>query len=78
MFCIYRPSWAPTSSAITFPELHRKLNFTPEAIAGIFLGKITKWNDPALTQANPGVKLTDAPIVVIHRAGKPAAPPISL
>ncbi len=30
------------------------LNFTPEALAGIFLGKITKWNDPELMKANPG------------------------
>ncbi len=44
------------------------LNFTPEALAGIFLGKITKWNDPALAGPNPGVKLPDAPIVVVHRA----------
>src|ERR1022692_627203 len=34
-----------------------ELNFTPEAIAGIFLGKITKWNDPAIAKANPKEKL---------------------
>jgi phosphate transport system substrate-binding protein len=50
------------------PGVTQELNFTPEAIAGIFLGKITKWNDPALTQANPGVKLTGDNIVVVHRA----------
>ena len=33
------------------------LRLTPEAIAGIFLGKVTKWNDPALTAANPTVSL---------------------
>jgi len=44
------------------------LNFTPEALAGIFLGKITKWDDPALTGANKGVKLPSADIVVVHRA----------
>jgi phosphate transport system substrate-binding protein len=44
------------------------LNFTPEALSGIFLGKITKWNDPELMKANPGVKLPAADIVVVHRS----------
>ncbi len=44
------------------------LKFTPEALAGIFLGKIKKWNDPELTKVNPGVKLPDAEIVVVHRS----------
>ncbi len=44
------------------------LKFTPEIISGIYLGKITRWNDGALTSANPGVKLPWADIVVIHRS----------
>jgi phosphate transport system substrate-binding protein len=44
------------------------LNFTPDAIAGIFLGKITKWNDPAIADANKGVKLPGEDIVVVHRS----------
>ena len=44
------------------------LNFTPEALAGIFLGKITKWNDPEIVKANAGVKLPAADIVVVHRS----------
>ncbi len=44
------------------------LNFTPEALAGIFLGKITKWNDPAIASVNPGVKLPGDDIVVVHRS----------
>jgi phosphate transport system substrate-binding protein len=44
------------------------LNFTPEALAGIFLGKITKWNDPAIAGANKGVNLPAADIVVVHRS----------
>ena len=44
------------------------LNFTPDALAGIFLGKITKWSDPELAKANPNVKLPNADIVVIHRS----------
>jgi phosphate transport system substrate-binding protein len=50
------------------PGVTAELNFTPEALAGIFLGKITKWNDPALTSANPGVKLPGDDIVVVHRS----------
>jgi phosphate transport system substrate-binding protein len=44
------------------------LKFTPEALAGIFLGKITTWNDKAIASTNPGVKLPGDPIVVIHRS----------
>src|SRR5215472_6483885 len=44
------------------------LNFTPEAVAGVFLGKITKWNDPAIVGANKGVNLPAADIVVVHRS----------
>jgi phosphate transport system substrate-binding protein len=44
------------------------LNFTPEALAGIYLGKITKWNDPAIAGANKGVNLPAQDIVVIHRS----------
>jgi phosphate transport system substrate-binding protein len=50
------------------PGLSAELNFTPDALAGIFLGKITKWNDPAITSANPGVKLPSDDIVVVHRS----------
>src|SRR5713226_467904 len=45
-----------------------ELNFTPEALSGIFLGKITKWNDPAIVSANPGAKLPGDDIVVVHRS----------
>jgi phosphate transport system substrate-binding protein len=44
------------------------VKFTPEALAGIFLGKITSWNDKALTAANPAVNFPNQPIVVIHRS----------
>jgi len=44
------------------------LNFTPEALAGIYLGKITKWNDPAIAGANKGVNLPSQDIVVVHRS----------
>src|ERR1700688_1170899 len=41
-----------------------ELNFTQKALAGIYLGTITKWNDAAITGANPGVNLPNADIVV--------------
>ena len=44
------------------------LKLSREAYAGIFSGKITKWNDPAIAKANPDVKLPDAPINVVVRA----------
>ncbi len=50
------------------PGIPSGLNFTPEALAGIFLGKITKWNDPELAKANPKMKLPGADIVVVHRS----------
>lgn len=50
------------------PAVHADLNFTPAALAGIFLGTITRWNDPEIARANPGVKLPDDFILVIHRA----------
>jgi len=45
-----------------------ELNFTPEAIAAIFLGKVTKWNDPLIAGANKGVNLPGSEIVVVHRS----------
>ncbi len=44
------------------------LKLTPEAIAGIYLGKITKWNDPAIASANAGVTLPPRDIIVVHRS----------
>src|ERR1700690_1391648 len=44
------------------------LNFTQKALAGIYLGSITKWNDPEIAKANPGVNLPSSDIVVVHRS----------
>ncbi len=52
----------------TIPGVTAELNFTPEALAGIFLGTIRKWNDPAIAKANPNVKLPDTDIIVVHRS----------
>jgi phosphate transport system substrate-binding protein len=45
-----------------------KLKFTPDVIADIFLGKITKWSDPRIAAINAGVKIPDMGIVVVHRS----------
>jgi phosphate transport system substrate-binding protein len=45
-----------------------KLKFTPDILADIFLGKITKWNDPRVASANAGVSLPDQAIIVVHRS----------
>jgi len=54
--------------AYNVPGVSGELKFTPAALAGIFLGKITSWNDPALTSVNPGVNLPNQPLIVIHRS----------
>ena len=50
------------------PGVTTDLKFTPEALAGIFLGKITKWDDPHLTKTNPEAKLPNHEIVVAFRS----------
>lgn len=44
------------------------LKFSGEVLADIFLGKIGNWNDPAIAKDNPGVKLPDLKIIVVHRS----------
>jgi phosphate transport system substrate-binding protein len=53
--------------AYNLPEV-KDLKLSRDAYAGIFLGKITKWNDPAIAKDNPGVNLPDLPINVSYRA----------
>jgi phosphate transport system substrate-binding protein len=45
-----------------------QVKFTPEILAGIFLGKITTWNDATISRANSTVELPNLPITVVHRA----------
>ena len=46
-----------------------EIKFTPDVLAGIFLGKITNWNDKTIASANPGINFPkDQPIIVIHRS----------
>jgi len=50
------------------PGLSQELKFSGPVLANIFLGKIAKWNDPAITALNPGVNLPGSDIVVAHRS----------
>lgn len=54
--------------AYNVPGVTGEIKFTPEALAGIFLGKISKWNDKAITSANPGINFPDQNITVVHRS----------
>jgi phosphate transport system substrate-binding protein len=49
------------------PGVIQELNFTPHALAGIYLGTITKWNDPEIAKPNPNLSLPASNIVVVHR-----------
>lgn len=49
-------------------NVYQFLNFTPEALSGIYLDTIKRWNDPMIRASNPGISLPDSAIVVIHRA----------
>jgi len=53
--------------AYNLPSVRTQLRFTGSILADIFLGKVKNWNDPAISAANPGVRLPDQPIVVVHR-----------
>jgi phosphate transport system substrate-binding protein len=54
--------------AYNIPGVTGEVKFTPQAIAGIFLGKVTKWNDQEITSANPGVNFPSTDIIVVHRS----------
>jgi len=54
--------------AYNVPGLTGEVKFTAEILAGIFLGRISKWNDKAITAANPGVNFPDKDIIVVHRS----------
>jgi phosphate transport system substrate-binding protein len=50
------------------PGIPKGLKLSSEDVADIYLGKITKWNDPKIANDNPGVKLPDQAIIVVHRS----------
>ncbi|HEY1755491.1 MAG TPA: phosphate ABC transporter substrate-binding protein PstS [Bryobacteraceae bacterium] len=53
---------------VNLPGFGDDVAFTPEALAGIYLGKIKKWNDPLLVQINRGRRMPNLDIVVVHRS----------
>jgi phosphate transport system substrate-binding protein len=54
--------------AYNLPGFKGDLKLSSDAIAGIYLGKITTWNDPRLAKLNPGVMMPAAPILAVHRS----------
>jgi phosphate transport system substrate-binding protein len=54
--------------AYNLPGVSQQLKFTGPELAEMFLGKITKWNDKAIAALNPGVKLPDTDISIVHRS----------
>lgn len=61
-------SAGPVCITYNIPELKQPLQLSPEALAGIFLGTIKSWQDPAIAKDNPGVTLPKEPVIVAHRA----------
>ncbi len=55
-------------ASYNLPEVKERLVLSGEVLADIFLGKITKWNDPALVALNPKAGLPEKPILVVHRS----------
>ena len=54
--------------AYNVPGVKGEIKFTPQALAGIYLGHITSWNDKAIAAVNPGLSLPNTPIIVVHRS----------
>src|SRR5216684_3312025 len=50
------------------PGVNAELKFSGQVLANIFLGRITKWNDPAIMKLNPDVKLPSSDITIVHRS----------
>jgi phosphate transport system substrate-binding protein len=61
-------SAGPVCITYNLDNVSRPLRLSSDVLANIFLGKISKWNDPAITKTNPGVKLPDTAIIVAHRS----------
>src|SRR5213075_211977 len=55
-------------AAYTLPDVSQPIRITPDVLADIFLGKVTKWNDARLASINPGVNLPNQDIIVVHRS----------
>ncbi len=58
----------PVCVTYNLPGVTAAIQLSPATLSGMFLGTIKKWSDPAVAKDNPGVKLPDTPVVVVHRA----------
>src|SRR5206468_5116329 len=54
--------------AYNLPSLKEPLHLTSDVVAGIYMGKITTWNDKRIAAVNPGIELPAAPILPVHRS----------
>src|SRR5271165_5143437 len=54
--------------AYNIPGVSGDVKFTPDVLADIYLGKISKWNDARITKVNPGMNFPDTSITVVHRS----------
>jgi phosphate transport system substrate-binding protein len=54
--------------AYNIPGVSGEVKFTPDILAGIFLGRISNWNDPAIAKVNPELKFPNQEIIVVHRS----------
>lgn len=61
-------SAGPVCITYNLPNLPKPLQLSGEALAGIFLGTISNWSDPAIARTNPGLSLPNTPIAVAHRS----------
>lgn len=61
-------SAGPVVVTYNLPQLMQPLRLSPGSLAGIFLGQIRNWGDARIAADNPGVKLPEEPILVVHRA----------
>ena len=55
-------------ASYNLPGVAKGLKLTPDVVADIFLGGVTKWSDPRISSVNPGIQIPDLPIVVVHRS----------
>ncbi len=54
--------------AYNIPGVNQEVKFTPDLLAGIFLGKISNWSDPSIAKVNPDIKFPNQGITVVHRS----------
>lgn len=54
--------------AYNIPGVTQEVKFTPDILAGIFMGKISNWSDPAITKVNADIKFPNQAITVVHRS----------